>query len=436
MAAPGVEETGGDELDGRPGPSLWGVQAKQAGGRGRTRQRLLFEIGAAALTLGVLVVLFVAYDLWGTGIAEGRSQVALARQFGTELHRSERLPAAGATGVPAGARDASNRSSAPAQGHRPAPAEVQARRPLTTGGAKGTARPGVPGATRPVVLVPPPGGALDHLLIPAIGVDRYVVQGVDEADLQMGPGHYPGTALPGQAGNVAIAGHRTTFGAPFFDLNALKAGDFVYITDTSGTTWVYRVQRQWVVAPTDVAVLTRTRTPELTLTTCNPRFEATTRLVVRAALAGRIAAGAKLAKGLALAAGAPAAPPHHQGKSTAVAAVAAPAPRVPAGQDGGPTAAGGVHDPAVSLPGTSTPAPVLERSTTPSLARPPAGAWSWVGAAGWGLLALMVWTAARVAGARRRRWAKLGTVGAGALVALVPVWFLFENLVRLLPANF
>ncbi len=145
--------------------------------------------------------------------------------------------------------------------------------------------------------IPPPGGALDHLVIPAIGLSRYVVQGVDESDLQMGPGHYPGTPLPGQRqlGNVGIAGHRTTFGAPFFRLNEVAHGDLILLTDTSGTTWVYRVVRQWVVDPSDTAVLDQTHTAMLTLTTCNPRFEATSRLVVRAALLRRVPPGPKAA---------------------------------------------------------------------------------------------------------------------------------------------
>ena len=66
-------------------------------------------------------------------------------------------------------------------------------------------------------------------------------------------------------------------GPPFFRLNELVPGDFIYLTDTSGTTWVYDVIRQWVVPPSDTAVLDGTHLPELTLTTCNPRFEATAR---------------------------------------------------------------------------------------------------------------------------------------------------------------
>jgi sortase A len=152
--------------------------------------------------------------------------------------------------------------------------------------------------------IPPPGGALDHLVIRAIGLSRYVVQGVDETDLQMGPGHYAGTPLPGQHGNVAIAGHRTTFGAPFFRLNEVARGDLILLTDTSGTTWVYDVVHQWVVDPSDTVVLDPTPTATLTLTTCNPRFEATSRLVVRAALLKRVAAGSKVpGEGVPLATG-------------------------------------------------------------------------------------------------------------------------------------
>ena len=76
--------------------------------------------------------------------------------------------------------------------------------------------------------------------IPRIGVDWIVVEGVDVADLRKGPGHYPGTALPGVRGNVAIAGHRTTYGAPFQDINELDPGDEIILTTVTGR-YVYRV---------------------------------------------------------------------------------------------------------------------------------------------------------------------------------------------------
>ena len=181
-------------------------------------------------------------------------------------------------------------------GTRPA-AKVPGHVKVGPGGHAGKkAAPGT--AAGGSVPVPPPGGALDHMVIPAIGIDRYVVEGVGDLDLQMGPGHYPGTPLPGQDGNVGIAGHRTTFGAPFFRLNELVPGDLIYLTDTEDRTWVYDVVQQWVVPPSDIAVLDATHKPVLTLTTCNPRFEATTRLVVRADLLERLPRGAGLANRL------------------------------------------------------------------------------------------------------------------------------------------
>jgi sortase A len=136
----------------------------------------------------------------------------------------------------------------------------------------------------PLAAQPIPGGVLDKLVIPAIGLSRYVVQGTAENDLAQGPGHYLGTPLPGKFGNVAIAGHRTTYGAPFWDLNELTRGDRVLLTGTTGRTWTYVVIGHVVVPPSDTSVIDPLEGYYLTLTTCNPRFWATSRLVVRAEL--------------------------------------------------------------------------------------------------------------------------------------------------------
>jgi sortase A len=126
------------------------------------------------------------------------------------------------------------------------------------------------------------GGVLDHLVIPVLGLSRYVVQGTAEQDLEQGPGHYLGTPLPGHYGNVGIAGHRTTYGAPFWNLNELTPGDGILFTEPSGVTYTYRVISEFVVLPSNTAVLDPMNGYYLTLTTCNPRFWATSRLVVRA----------------------------------------------------------------------------------------------------------------------------------------------------------
>jgi sortase A len=204
-------------------------------------------------------------------------------------------------------------------------------------------------------------------------LDTIVVEGTSTGDLYLGPGHYTGTPLPGQAGNSAIAGHRTTYGAPFYALNELQTGDPVFVTTTQGR-FCYQVTRQLVVNPSDVTVVAQTSTPELTLTTCNPRFSATSRLVVQASL------------------------------------VTPPAPS--------PT-----H---LSLSGTG------RSSTSPSGLAGEEG--SWVGALIWGaacaVLGIAVWTLSR---RLRRPWV---TYAIGAVPLLVLLFVFFQNLAPLLPASF
>lgn len=116
----------------------------------------------------------------------------------------------------------------------------------------------------------------------------FIVEGVNVETLQSGPGHYPGTAMPGETGNFAVAGHRTTYGAPFYDLDQAREGDEVHVTDRAGNRWVYRVVEQLVVHPSDNHVLADdplgTGRPTLTLTTCNPRWSNAERLIVHAQL--------------------------------------------------------------------------------------------------------------------------------------------------------
>lgn len=132
---------------------------------------------------------------------------------------------------------------------------------------------------------PAPGAALLRLEIPRLRVDVVVVEGVTTEALRAGAGHYPGTAQPGHAGNVAVAGHRTTYGSPFRDLDKLAIGDEV-ILSSGGRRHRYRVSaRPYVVGASDWTVVAPTPTATLTLTTCHPKGTARQRLVVRAALA-------------------------------------------------------------------------------------------------------------------------------------------------------
>lgn len=111
----------------------------------------------------------------------------------------------------------------------------------------------------------------------------YVVSGVTLDHLRSGPGHYPDTAEPGGDGNVGIAGHRTTYGAPFWSLDELAAGDTIHLVDRSGDEWVYEFVEQRIVGPGDTWVVgddpLGSGTPTITLTTCHPRFSAAQRLV-------------------------------------------------------------------------------------------------------------------------------------------------------------
>jgi sortase A len=299
------------------------------------------EVGLALITLGVVILLFVLYQLFGTSLAEAHSQSELGKQFNAAV--------------------ASAKSTASAPDNP------------TLGSGSGSSQT----EEEPTV---PPGGAIDHLVIPRIGVNKFVVQGVQVDDLMKGPGHYPQTVLPGQAGNAAIAGHRTTYGAPFFDLNELSVGDPIYVTDLGGRTFIYKVsQPPRVVSPNDVSVLDQTPYAELTLTTCNPRFEATSRLIVVA----RLSSGSPL----------------------------------PVAQPAGSTVASGSASPAVvtSLTGGDSRA--------------------WPAAIGYGAIVVLLWMGVRLCINRTRRWSRVAAYVIGIAICLVPLWFFFENVIRLLPPS-
>ncbi len=230
---------------------------------GADRRQRLASLFSWVRNAGVALILFAAWQLWGTSLAQHQAQQSLKQEFSSHVHRAP-----------------------PAATTSPGPTLVSADTRLPE---------------------PAEGSVVARLQIPAIGVDQYVVEGTAEKDLQMGPGHYIGTAMPGQAGNVAIAGHRTTYGAPFNNLNSMAPGDAVVLTTDSGVALDYIVtQPPAAVPPGDVKILNSFGDNRLTLTTCNPRYSATQRLVVVALLrtpAGSTAATA--AAGAARAGGKP-----------------------------------------------------------------------------------------------------------------------------------
>jgi sortase A len=127
------------------------------------------------------------------------------------------------------------------------------------------------------------GQPLGRIRIPSIGVSSVVVAGTDTSSLRLGPGHYPGTPLPGAGGTVAIAGHRTTYGAPFRKLDKLGKGDRIEVRMPYGT-FVYRVEQRRIVAPTALWVTHRTSYDRLILSACHPLYSAAQRIVVFARL--------------------------------------------------------------------------------------------------------------------------------------------------------
>ena len=129
------------------------------------------------------------------------------------------------------------------------------------------------------------GQPVGRLLAPSIGLEVVVVQGTDAADLRKGPGHYPGTSLPGMGATVAVAGHRTTYGAPFRKVDQLERGDRITMRMPYGRL-TYRVERTRIVDPGAVGVVRDVGHEQLVLTACHPLYSAEQRIVVFARLEG------------------------------------------------------------------------------------------------------------------------------------------------------
>jgi sortase A len=297
-------------------------------------------VGRVVLVVGILILMFIPYLLWGTGLITAHNQDVLSQQFRADQQKTHSHPA------------------------------------LTIAAPKRGTTPPVP-QVAPTVPDPPIGSPVGTVQIPKINLAMTVVEGTDEAQLAMGPGHYPTTPLPGQAGNAAIAGHRTTYLHPFYNLDALTPGDLIFVTTLQGT-FLYSVATSEVVIPTDVSVVDPTPTPQLTLTTCNPRYSASQRLVVHATL---------VASELAHPTATPVADvtkPHHR------AATAVPVPQTR----------------------------------------------DWTAAILWGVLVAALATGLWMLALRTHRAARAAVMVGGTLVWLFVVFFFFQSVAPLLPASY
>jgi len=297
-------------------------------------------VGRILLVAGILVLLFIPYLLWGTGLQTAQSQNLLRAQFKSEQHQ-------------AGVTTSTTPATKPAGPAQVAPTEPQ----------------------------PAIGSAVGTIDIPEIGLQMVVVQGTDVIRLQQGPGHYPNTPLPGEAGNAAIAGHRTTYLHPFYNLNELNPGNPIFITTTQGA-FQYDVVSSQAVSPSDVSVVDATTDPELTLTTCTPRYSASQRLVVKAVLVA---------------------------SALAHAPTTAPVTKT-------------------TTPARSTPAEHAAVTSTPTR--------SWPVAIAWGLAVAAIITGVWIAASRTRRGIRALVLGGGLVVWLVVVYAFFGALAPLLPASY
>jgi sortase A len=127
------------------------------------------------------------------------------------------------------------------------------------------------------------GDAMGRIVMPSIGVSEVFVEGTGTGDLRSGPGHYPQTQLPGERGTVAIAGHRTTYGAPFRSIDELDRGDRIELRMPYGS-FTYRVERTRIVEPTETSVIDRVDHDRLVLSACHPLYSAAQRIIVFARL--------------------------------------------------------------------------------------------------------------------------------------------------------
>ena len=214
-------------------------------------------LGRSLIILGGLTLLFVAYQLWGTGVLTDRYQSDLEEDF-SELIDVVEDTTSSITNPETSGNNESNYAE---------------------------------------LLWRPEGQAMAQLVIPKMGLTATVVSGVSSESLRRGPGHFPDTPMPGMPGNSAIAGHRTTWGAPFGNIEKLEPGDEIKIQTIQGSfTYVVLEQNggrgNFIVSPNEFDVLNQnfdSSPNRLTLVSCHPKLTARNRIIVVAELIGNSA---------------------------------------------------------------------------------------------------------------------------------------------------
>lgn len=244
----------------RPGAGS-GTPSRRARARRHSRAAAaLGVVGEILITLGVLLGLFVVWQLWWTDVVAEREQAQVVEDLGWAWQPGDRPEPTPSTTATTPAPEPVHHTDAP-------PAEADPAHATT----------------------------FATLLVPRWGSDyvRPISEGTSKRDVLdvLGIGHYEGTAMPGAVGNFAVAGHRVTYGKPFNRIEELQVGDPI-VVQTQQAWYVYRVTGTEVVSPRDVGVILpvpsqRDTAPTqalMTLTTCHPMFSARERYVVHAAL--------------------------------------------------------------------------------------------------------------------------------------------------------
>lgn len=229
--------------------------------------RILGALGRTLITAGTLILLFVAYQLWGTAIHEAQAQKELTAEFDELLAGSGDL-----------------RSDAPElPGAEDPPGGEDPEQPGSADPEGSTSTTAVTPVDTLSDWLPQIGDPVAKIAIPDIGITRTVVEGDDDAQLKRGMGHLAGSPLPGQAGNVAIAGHRTTYGQPLHNIDELDAGDLIHFETVQGE-FTYEITGHEIVGPRDVEILEDQGDNRLTLIACHPKYSLAQRYIVYAEL--------------------------------------------------------------------------------------------------------------------------------------------------------
>ena len=424
------------------------------------------HLGRVLITTGLMMFLFVAYQLWGTGIETARAQNKLDDQFQelvaaqsvTDVERPPNIVTDDGVVVDPTSNGAAFQAL-------PFPNQTVS----DSGDDSGIEPP--PPATPYETIIPAEdqdlpevvrGDVLGRIEIPNIGVNFYFVPGVTHEDLKAGVGYFPDTPLPGQLGNSALAGHRTTYKAPFGNLDKVNVGEDIVITMKNDEQYTYVITGTTIVNPADYWVISNSdpNLATLTLITCTPKATSKQRLVVfaeldptRSGLVGQATIpqlddpqASVLPDEPPVAITAATSPPTSAPTSTA-ASTSAPLTTV-GGSDSAAATASTLVTAAVTqtTPTTVTtapattlapmPAPVDGDSAGPSDGDAFSGSWfddtaAWPHIAGWGALLSIIAIGAYLISRRTRHYS------IGFLTGIVPftvcLYFFFENVNRLLP---